>query len=197
MSHYSNTFIVGLINDGLWDIYNNQHMGVCGESCATQFKISREEQDRFAVQSYSRAAAAWKAGLFNAEVAPITVPGGKGPGVVVSEDEEYTNIKIDKIPQLKPAFKKDGSVTAANSSTLNDGAAAMIVMSGREAKRLGCTPLFRIKGFGDAARDPVEFTIAPSDAVPRAAKMAGVAMTDIEYHEINEAFAVVALANMQ
>lgn len=188
---------VGLINDGLWDIYNNQHMGVCGEACATDFNISREEQDRYSIQSYSRAAEAWKAGLFNDEVAPITVPSKKGPGVVVSEDEEYTNIKIDKIPTLRPAFKKDGSVTAANSSTLNDGAAAMIVMSGREARELGCTPLFKIRGFGDAGRDPVEFTIAPSDAVPRAAKMAGVSMTDIEYHEINEAFAVVALANMK
>lgn len=172
-------------------------MGVCGEACASQFNISREEQDRYAVQSYHRAAEAWKAGLFNDEVVPITVSDKKGPGVVVSVDEEYTNIKLDKIPTLKPAFKKDGSVTAANSSTLNDGAAAMVVMSGREAKKLGCTPLFRIRGFGDAARDPVEFTIAPSDAVPRAAKMAGVEMSDIEYHEINEAFAVVALANIQ
>jgi acetyl-CoA C-acetyltransferase len=186
-----------LINDGLWDIYNNQHMGVCGETCAAKYGISREEQDRFAIQSYSRAAAAWKAGMFTEEVAPVTVPNKRGPDVIVSEDEEFTNIKLDKIPTLKPAFQKDGTVTAANSSTLNDGAAAMVVMSGREARLLGCKPLFKIRGFGDAARDPVEFTIAPADAVPRAAKMAGISVSDIEYHEINEAFAVVALANMK
>lgn len=172
-------------------------MGMCGESCATDHSISREEQDRYAIQSYSRAAAAWEAGHFNDEVAPVSVPNKRGPAVVVSQDEEFTNIKMDKITQLKPAFKKDGSVTAANASTINDGAAAMVVMSGRAAKEYGCTPLLRIRGFGDAARDPVEFTIAPSDAVPRAAKMAGVNMSDIEYHEINEAFSVVALANIK
>lgn len=193
----NSTVVDGLVHDGLWDVYNNQHMGMCGESCATDHSISREEQDRYAIQSYSRAAAAWEAGHFNDEVAPVSVPNKRGPAVVVSQDEEFTNIKMDKITQLKPAFKKDGSVTAANASTINDGAAAMVVMSGRAAKEYGCTPLLRIRGFGDAARDPVEFTIAPSDAVPRAAKMAGVNMSDIEYHEINEAFSVVALANIK
>lgn len=188
----------GLVHDGLWDVYNNQHMGMCGEACAEQFAISREEQDAHAVQSYERAAQAWGQGLFDEEVASITIPGARGkPAVQVTQDEEFTNIDIKKVPSLRPAFKKDGTVTAANASTLNDGAAAMVVMSGKRARELGAKPLFRVLGMGDAARDPVEFTIAPSDAVPRALQRAGLTAGDVHYHEINEAFSVVALANMR
>ncbi len=190
------TVVDGLINDGLWDIYNNQHMGMCGEICSTKHDISRADQDAFAIQSYERAAAAWKEGKFNLEVAPISVAGKKGDKpTLVSTDEEYTNIKLDKVAGLRPAFKKDGVVTAANSSTLNDGAAAMVMVSGKLAKDLKLTPLFRIRGFGDAARDPVEFPVAPADAVPRALAHAGLSASDVDYHEINEAFALVALIN--
>ncbi len=194
----NNQVVDGLVNDGLWDVYNNQHMGMCGELCSDTYNITREQQDEYAINSYKRAAAAWEAGKFKEEVAPITIPGKRGkPDTVVSVDEEYTNIKIDKIASLRPAFKKDGTVTAANASTINDGATAFTVVSGKLAKEQGLTPLFKIRGYGDAARAPEEFTVAPSDAVPRALAMAGVSMGDIEYHEINEAFSVVALANIQ
>lgn len=192
----NNTVIDGLVHDGLWDVYNNQHMGMCGEVCADKFKFSREDQDAYALMSYDRAAKAWDNGLFNDEVCPISVPTRRGqPDNLVSTDEEFTNIKMDKVKTLKPAFKKDGTVTAANASTINDGAAAMVVMSGKAAKQLGANILFRIRGFGDAAKDPVEFTTAPADAVPRALKHAGMQLSDVDYHEINEAFSVVALAN--
>lgn len=192
----NNTVVDGLVHDGLWDVYNNQHMGMCGEACADTYKFSREDQDTYAIQSYERASKAWDAGLFDAEVAPISVSSRRG-GVVtqVSRDEEFTNIQIDKMRTLKPAFKKDGTVTAANASTLNDGAAAMVVMSGKMARERGLTPLFKIRGFGDAEKDPVEFTTAPADAVPRALKHAGMEIKDIHFHEINEAFSVVALVN--
>ena len=192
----NNKVVDGLVNDGLWDIYNNQHMGMCGESCATDFNITREDQDAYAIQSYQRAAAAWEAGKFTDEVAPVTIKGKRGkPDTVISVDEEFTNIKMDKITSIPSAFKKDGTITAANASTINDGATAMVVVSGKMVKDLNLTPLFKIRGYGDAARAPVEFTIAPSDAVPRALAMAGVSAKDIEYHEINEAFSVVAMAN--
>jgi acetyl-CoA C-acetyltransferase len=171
-------------------------MGMCGEACATTFNITREDQDQYAIQSYQRAAAAWKAGLFTTEVAPVSIPGKKGePPVIVSTDEEFSNFKLDKMSTLKAAFKKDGTVTAANASKINDGASAMIVVSGKFAKDHNLTPLFKIRGYGDAARAPAEFTIAPSDAVPRALTHAGLSAKDVEYHEINEAFSVVALAN--
>lgn len=190
------TLVDGLMHDGLWDVYNNQAMGMCGEVCATKFSISREEQDQFAISSYERAAEAWKSGKMAMEVVPVMVETKKGqPPTKVDRDEEFSNIQFDKLKTLRPAFKKDGSVTAANSSKINDGAAAMVLTSGKLAREQGLTPLFRIRGFGDAARDPVEFTIAPADAVPRALKHAGLSMQDVEYHEINEAFAVVALAN--
>lgn len=190
------TVVDGLINDGLWDVYNKQHMGVCGDICSKEHGISRAEQDAFSIQSYERAAAAWKAGKFANEVAPITLPAKKGATpTVVSVDEEYTNIKLDKVATLRPAFSPDGTITAANASTLNDGAAAMVVVSGKLAKELGLTPLFKIRGFGDAARLPVEFPLAPADAVPRALAHAGVSAGDVDYHEINEAFALVALVN--
>jgi acetyl-CoA C-acetyltransferase len=194
----NNTVVDGLVNDGLWDVYNNQHMGMCGEACANTFGISREDQDEYAINSYKKAAAAWEAGKFDDEVAPVTIAGKRGrPDTVVSVDEEFTNIKIDKVKSLKAAFKKDGTVTAANASTINDGATAFTVVSGKMVKDLNLTPLFKIRGYGDAARDPVEFTIAPSDAVPRALQHAGLSMSDVDYHEINEAFSVVALANIQ
>lgn len=186
--------IDGLVHDGLWDVYNNQHMGSCGESCAASFNITREDQDNFAINSYKRAAAAWANGTIATEVVPVVMEGKKGT-VTVDKDEEYTNVQLDKMKTLRPAFKKDGTVTAANASKLNDGAAAFVVTSGKFARDHNLKPLFKIRGFGDAARDPVEFTIAPSDAVPRAAKHAGLSLKDIEYHEINEAFSVVALAN--
>lgn len=192
----NNTVVDGLINDGLWDIYNNQHMGNCGEICSDKYKISRKEQDDYAILSYERAANAWKSGKFNDEVAPIEIEGKKGEKPnVISEDEEYKNIKLDKVSTLRPAFKKDGTVTAANASKLNDGAAAMVIVSGKFAKDHNLKPLFKIRGFGDAAKDPVEFTTAPADAIPRALKHAGLSLNDIDYHEINEAFSVVALVN--
>lgn len=192
----NNSVVDGLVHDGLWDVYNNQHMGNCGELCASKFGITREDQDAFAIRSYERATAAWNSGKFQNEVVPVTIAGKKGDkAVIIDRDEEFGNIKLEKVPQLKPAFKKDGTVTAANASKLNDGAAAMIVISGKLCKELNLTPLFKIRGFGDAARDPVEFPIAPSDAIPRAAAHAGIRTSDIQYHEINEAFSVVALAN--
>lgn len=192
----NNTVIDGLVHDGLWDVYNNQHMGMCGEICADRYKFSRDDQDEYALMSYERAAKAWAGGLFDAEVAPIGVPTRRGqPDKMVSTDEEFANIKIDKVKTLKAAFKKDGTVTAANASTINDGAAAMVVMSGKAAREQGANVLFKIRGFGDAAKDPVEFTTAPADAVPRALKHAGLSGSDVDYHEINEAFSVVALVN--
>lgn len=192
------TLVDGLINDGLWDIYNNQHMGNCGEICADKYKISRKDQDEYAIMSYKRATDAWNSGKFDLEVAGIEVPGKKGEkGTLISRDEEFTNIKLDKVATLKSAFKKDGTVTAANASKLNDGAAAMVVVSGKVAKDLKLKPLFKIRGYGDAAKDPVEFTTAPADAIPRALKMSGLSLKDVQYHEINEAFSVVALVNAQ
>jgi acetyl-CoA C-acetyltransferase len=187
----------GLINDGLWDIYNDQHMGNCGEACASAFEISREEQDEFAIMSYARAATAWTSGKFDDEVIPIEILGKRGElGKFVTRDEEFSSIQVEKVKSLKPAFKKEGgTITAANSSKINDGAASMVIISGKLCKELNLIPLFRIRGFGDAERDPVEFTTAPSDAIPKALLHAGVNLSDIEYHEINEAFAVVPLVN--
>ena len=187
----------GLITDGLWDIYNDQHMGNCGEACASAFEISREEQDEFAIMSYARATTAWSSGKFEQEVIPIEMIGKRGEsGKFVSRDEEFSSIQVEKVKSLKPAFKKEGgTITAANSSKINDGAAAMVIVSGRLCKELNLIPLFRIRGFGDAERDPVEFTTAPADAIPKALRHAGVNLNDIEYHEINEAFAVVPLVN--
>ena len=192
----NSTVVDGLVHDGLWDPYSNKHMGNCGDLCAAKYGISRQEQDNFSIESYRRAASAWQAGHFKLEVAPVTVPGKKGEEpTIVSVDDEFTNINSDKLRKLRPAFDKAGTVTAGNASKLNDGATAMVVVSGKMVRELKLTPLFRVRGFGDAAKDPVEFTTAPSDAVPRALKHAGVSAADIQYHEINEAFAVVALAN--
>ncbi|CAH0483027.1 unnamed protein product [Peronospora belbahrii] len=189
----------GVIHDGLWDPYNNQHMGMCGEKCAEDFGLSREDQDTFAMESYRRAVSASERGFFKTEITPVRIEGRRGSGEskVYETDEEMFNIKLEKISSLRTAFKKNGTITAANASTLNDGAAAMVLMTRAKARELGVTPLARIRGFADAAQDPVEFTIAPSKAVPLALNHAGLQMSDVDYHEINEAFSVVALANMR
>ena len=186
----------GIIRDGLWDVYNDYHMGSAAELCATECHISREDQDAFAVESYKRAQAAWEKGLFNAEIAPVEIETRAGV-TVVAEDEEYKTVKFDKIPGLKPVFKKDGTVTAANASTLNDGASALVLMSKEKADALGIKPIAIIRGFADAQQAPEWFTTAPSKAIPRAIAHAGLTAADVEYYEINEAFSVVSLANNQ
>lgn len=187
----------GAIHDGLWDPYNNQHMGMCGEICADNFGFTREDQDAYATETYNRALEANKRGFFDSEITPVTIQQRRGDPIVVSKDEQPFQTNPSKIPTLRSAFKKDGTVTAANASPLNDGAAALVLMSGAKAKELGLKPLAKIRGFGDAAQDPVEFTIAPSKAVPIALHHAGLQLSDVDYHEINEAFSVVALANMR
>ncbi len=185
----------GLTYDGLTDVYNRCAMGVCADNTAKEMNISRQAQDMYAINSYKRAAAAWAAGKFKDEVIPVEIAGRKGDITVFAEDEEYKNVNFDKIPGLKPVFTKEGTVTAANASTINDGAAAVILMSKEKAKELGVTPIAKIRGFADAAQDPMWFTTTPSLAIPKALKFAGVEKKDVDYYEINEAFAVVALAN--
>ena len=185
----------GMVHDGLTDVYNQQHMGVCAELCAREHNISREDQDTFAIESYRRSAQAWEEGAFNEEVTPVPVPQRKGDPVMVTEDEEFRNVKLDKIPQLRPVFDKEGSVTAANASTLNDGASALVLMAEEVAVAKGLKPLARILSNADAARDPDRFTIAPSKAVPIALERAGKRIQDMELVELNEAFSVVGLAN--
>jgi acetyl-CoA C-acetyltransferase len=184
-----------LIHDGLWDVYGNIHMGSCAEECSTTHGISRSAQDEYAMESTRRAIEAQKAGHFLSEIVPVTVPGGKGGDVVVSEDDGPKNARPDKIPTLKPVFKKDGTVTAANASSINDGAAALVLMSAERAKAEGRTILGRITGYAGAARKPVEFTIAPADAINALLKRTNLKTSDVDLWEINEAFAVVALAN--
>ena len=185
----------GMVLDGLTDVYNQQHMGVCAELCAREHDFSREDQDAFAIESYRRSGQAWKEGAFNEEVTPVPVPQRKGDPVMVREDEEFRNVKLDKIPQLRPVFDKEGSVTAANASTLNDGASALVLMAEEVAVAKGLKPLARILSNADAARDPDRFTIAPSKAVPIALERAGKRIEDMELVELNEAFSVVGLAN--
>jgi len=187
--------IDGLTYDGLTDVYNRCAMGVCADNTAKEMNISRQAQDTYAINSYKRAAAAWAAGKFSDEVIPVELTGRKGDVTVFAEDEEYKNVSFDKIPGLKPVFTKEGTVTAANASTINDGAAAVILMSKEKAKELGITPIAKIRGFADAAQDPMWFTTTPSLAIPKALKLAGVDKKDVDYYEINEAFAAVALAN--
>ncbi|WP_028873447.1 acetyl-CoA C-acyltransferase [Psychroserpens burtonensis] len=191
------TLIDGMQKDGLVDAYDQNAMGVCADACATEYKFSREDQDNFAIQSYKRSAAAWEAGKYDDEVVPVEVPQRRGEPVFVTKDEEYSNVKLDKIPGLRPAFSKDGTVTAANASTINDGAGAMVLMSREKAEALGLTPLATIKGFADAAHDPKWFTTAPAKALPKALKKAGVSLSDVDYFEFNEAFSIVGLANMK
>lgn len=187
--------IDGLVKDGLWDVYKDYHMGSAAELCATECKISREDQDAYAIESYKRSQEAWAKGLIKPEIAPVTIPvKGKDP-LVVSEDEEYKKVDFNKIPSLRPVFDKNGTVTAANASTLNDGAAAVVLMSKEKAEALGIKPLARIRGFADAQQAPEWFTTAPAKALPRAVEKAGLKMSDVDFFEINEAFSVVALAN--
>jgi acetyl-CoA C-acetyltransferase len=186
-----------MVLDGLWDVYNQQHMGMCAEACAADFKISRAAQDEFALESTNRAIRAQKEGLFKAEIVPVPVPQKKGDPVLVAEDEGPKNAKPDKIATLKPVFKKDGTITAANASSINDGAAAVVLMSADRAKAEGKTVLGRITGYATAARKPVEFTIAPADAIKKLFERTKTSAADVDLWEINEAFAVVAVANNQ
>jgi acetyl-CoA C-acetyltransferase len=193
---YGNTTLIdGLVKDGLTDAYDGKAMGNAAELCAGECGISREEQDAFAVESYQRSQAAWSAGRFIDEVIPVELPQRKGSPVVFARDEEPFNVKFEKIPELKPAFQKDGTVTAANASTLNDGAAALVLMSREKAEQLGLRPLARIAGYADAEQAPEWFTTTPSLAVPKAVAKAGLRMEDIDYWELNEAFAVVGIEN--
>ena len=191
------TFMDGMQKDGLVDAYDENAMGVCADACALEYKFSREDQDNFAIQSYQRSAKAWEEGKFDNEVIPVEVPQRRGEPIIVSEDEEYKNVKIDKIPALRPAFTKDGTVTAANASTINDGAAALVLMSAQKAQELNLTPLATIRSYADAAQEPKWFTTAPAKALPKALKKAGITMNDVDYFEFNEAFSVVGLANMK
>lgn len=190
------TVIDGLAKDGLTDVYGNVPMGNCAEICAKEYNFSREDQDAFAIESYKRSAAAWAAGKFTEEIVPVEVKTKKGD-VLFAEDEEYKNVNFEKIPGLKPVFQKDGTVTAANASTMNDGAAALVLMSKEKAEALGLKPLAKIKGYADAEQAPEWFTTTPSVAVPKAVEKAGLNMNDINYFELNEAFSVVGLANIK
>lgn len=185
----------GVQYDGLTDIYNQCAMGVCADNTAKEMNITRQDQDNFAISSYKRSAAAWTGGKFKDEIIPVEIRDKKGNVTLFGEDEEYKNVNFDKIPTLKPVFSKDGTVTAANASTLNDGASALVLMSKEKAEALGLKPLAKIRGFADAAQDPMWFTTTPSIAIPKAIKNAGVDKKDVAYYEINEAFSAVALAN--
>ncbi len=189
------TMIDGMQKDGLTDAYDNSAMGVCADLCAAEYSFTREDQDNFAIQSYERSAKAWEAGKFDNEIIPVAVPQRKGDPIMVSKDEEFTNVKLDKIPSLNPVFTKEGTVTAANASTINDGAAALILMSEEKAFSLGLKPLAYIKGYADAAQEPKWFTTSPAKALPKALDKAGISIDAVDYFEFNEAFAVVGLAN--
>jgi acetyl-CoA C-acetyltransferase len=189
------TLIDGLAKDGLTDVYDGQAMGMAAELCARECGISREDQDAFAIESYTRSQKAWTEGKFEQEVVTVSIPSKKGDPVLVSKDEEPWNVKFDKIPGLRPAFTKDGTVTAANASTMNDGAAALVLVSGEKLKELGLKPLAKIRGYADAEQAPEWFTTTPSLAVPIAVSKAGLQMSDIDYWELNEAFAVVGIEN--
>lgn len=191
------TLVDGMQKDGLVDAYDQQAMGVCADACANEYKFSREDQDAFAIQSYERSAKAWSEGKFADEVVPVSVPQRRGEPVIISEDEEFKNVRMEKIPALRAAFTKDGTVTAANASTINDGAGAMILMSEEKAQALGLSPLATIKSYADAAHEPEWFTTAPSKALPKALAKAGIEQSDVDYFEFNEAFSVVGLANMK
>lgn len=187
--------IDGMVKDGLTDVYDQIHMGVCADTCATEYKFSREDQDNFAKTSYERSAKAWSEGKFDNEIVPVEVPQRRGEPVIVSVDEEYTNVNMDKITGLRPAFTKDGTVTAANSSTLNDGASALVLASKEAVEKYGLKPIAKIVGYGDASQEPKWFTTAPSKAVPVALKRAGLKVSDIDFWELNQAFSVVGLVN--
>ena len=195
---YGNAKMVdGIVNDGLTDVYTNQLMGNCAELCAKEHEFSREDQDNFAIESYKRSAKAWENGWFKEEIVPVEIPQRKGYPIVFGEDEEYKAVKFDKIPQLRTVFEKDGTITAANASTINDGASALVIMSAEKAAELGVKPIAKIRSFGDAAQSSEWFTTAPSKAVPVALKRAGLEVGDVDFWELNEAFSVVSLANIK
>ena len=187
----------GLQKDGLVDAYEQVAMGVCADECAIEYSFSREDQDAFAIESYKRSSNAWREGKYADEIVPVEIPQRRGEPVIFSEDEEYKNVKMEKIPALRAAFTKDGTVTAANASTINDGGAALVLMSADKAAELNLTPLAKIKGYADAAHEPKWFTTAPAKALPKALAKAGLAIDDVDYFELNEAFSVVGLANMK
>lgn len=189
------TLVDGLQKDGLTDAYDQNAMGVCADLCASEYNISREEQDNFAIESYTRSAKAWEAGKFANEVVPVEIPQRKGDPIVISVDEEYTNVKLDRIPTLAAVFTKEGTVTAANASTINDGAAALVLMSEEKAKDLGLKPLAYITSYADAEQEPKWFTTSPAKALPKALKKANLEVSDVDFFEFNEAFSVVGLAN--
>ena len=189
------TLLDGMQKDGLTDAYDNTAMGVSADLCASEYNITREQQDQFAIQSYERSAKAWEAGKFDNEIIPVAVPQRKGEPLIVSKDEEYTNVKLDRVSSLNPAFTKDGTVTAANASTINDGAAALVIMSEEKAIALGLSPLAYILSYADAAQEPKWFTTSPALALPKALKKANLKIEDVDYFEFNEAFSVVGLAN--
>jgi len=187
----------GLVSDGLTDVYNKVHMGICAEKCASEMNFSRKEQDAFAIESYNRSANSWKEGKFSDEIVSVSVPQRRGDALIISEDEEYKNVRIEKIPSLRPVFDKEGTITAANASTLNDGASALVLMSAEKATELNITPIAKIKSYADAAQEPEWFTTAPAKALPIALGKAGLSTSDVDYYELNEAFSVVGLANMK
>ncbi len=195
---YGNAELVdGLVKDGLFEAYYKFPMGNCADNTAREMKITREEQDAYAIQSYQRSAESWAKGYFKDEVIPVELQGRKGETILIEEDEEFKQVMFDKIPSLKPVFEKDGTVTAANASTMNDGASALVLVSKEKMEELGLKPLAKIRGFADAATDPLWFTTAPALAIPKAIKHAGLTEADMDYYEINEAFAAVALANQR
>jgi acetyl-CoA C-acetyltransferase len=187
----------GMQKDGLVDAYEQVPMGVCADECAVEYNFSREDQDSYAIQSYNRSADAWKEGKFADEIVPVEIPQRRGEPIIFSEDEEYKNVKMEKIPALRAAFTKEGTVTAANASTINDGGAALVLMSAEKATELGITPLAKIRSYADAAHEPKWFTTAPAKAIPKALAKANISIDDVHYFELNEAFSVVGLANMK
>jgi acetyl-CoA C-acetyltransferase len=189
------TLIDGLQKDGLSDAFDNNAMGVLADLCATKYSITREEQDNFAIQSYERSAKAWGNGKFDSEIVPVSVPQRKGEPLIIDKDEEFTNVDLAKIPSLNPVFTKEGTVTAANASTINDGAAALIIMTEEKANMLGLKPLAYIRGYADAAQEPAWFTTSPSIAIPKALEKAGVSIEEVDFFELNEAFSIVGLVN--
>jgi len=189
------TMLDGITKDGLLDVYSNVPMGNCAELCAKEYNITREDQDAFAIESYRRAAAAWEAGKFNDEIVAVPVPQRKGDPVMMAKDEEFTNVFLDKIPTLRPAFDKEGTITAANASTINDGASALVLASEEMVQKLGLKPLAKIVSYADAAQAPEWFTTSPSIAIPKALEKAGLTTSDVDFWELNEAFSVVGIAN--
>ena len=185
----------GMVKDGLTDVYNKVHMGVCADQCADEHNITRQDQDNFAVNSYKKSADAWASGKFSEEIIPVSVPQRRGDDIIIQEDEEYKNVKLEKIPNLKAVFNKEGTVTAANASTLNDGASALILMSKDKAIELGIKPIAKITSYADAAQEPKWFTTAPAKAVPLALRKANLEVDDIDFWELNEAFSVVGIVN--